>query len=49
MKINYTIHTMRPSNKYLSEMFVWNYSDEQIKLMLEDNCPYDFIITKPII
>ncbi len=49
MIINFKIHTMRPSNKYLSEMFAWHNSNEQIKLMLEDNCPYDFIITEPII
>ena len=46
-EIKYIIHTMKPSDKYLSKMFYWKKSPEQLKLMLEDNCPYDFQITKP--
>ena len=38
---------MRPSYIYASKMFSWKGSSEQIKLMIEDNCPYDFVITKP--
>ena len=45
--LNYKIHTMKPSKIYKSKMFVWNGTLDQIKLMLEDNCPYDFILTKP--
>ena len=45
--IRYKIHTMQPSDIYLSKMFSWNSSPEQLKLMLEVNCTYDFILTKP--
>ena len=45
-QIKYKIHTMKPSKKYNSEMFVWKRTPEQIKLMLEDDCPYNFAITK---
>ena len=45
-KIQYTIHTMKPSDLYRSKMFSWKKSYEQIKLMIEDKCPNDFIITK---
>ena len=44
-KIKYKIHTMKPSEKYEDKMYSWNRSAEQIKLMIEDNCPYDFTIT----
>lgn len=46
-KIHYEIYTMKPSDIYASEMFFWKRSPEQIKLMLEDKCPNDFIITQP--
>ena len=45
-KINYKIFTMQPSETYISEMFSWKRSPEQLKLMLEDNCTYDFEIRK---
>jgi hypothetical protein len=45
--IKYKIYTMRPSYIYASKMFSWKGSSDQIKLMIEDNCPYDFVITKP--
>ena len=48
-KIRYTIHTMKPSNSYLSKMFSWKKSFEQVKLMLEDDCPYEFKALKPYI
>ena len=44
--IRYKIYTMRPSNNYNSKMFSWKRTPEQIKLMIEENCPYDFVITK---
>jgi hypothetical protein len=47
--IKYKIFTMKPSQTYINKMFKWERSQEQIKLMLEDKCPYDFIITKPYI
>ena len=43
-KLNYIYHTMKPSDEYVNKMFLWNKTQEQIKLMLEDNCPYDFVI-----
>ena len=45
-KIKYKIYTMKPSIVYASKMFFWQKTPEQIKLMLEDDCPNDFIITK---
>lgn len=45
--IQYKIHTMEPSDIYLSKMFAWKKTPEQLKLMLEDNCPNDFVTTKP--
>lgn len=45
--INYTIHTMKPSNLYASKMFYYQRTPEQIRLMMEDDCPYNFSITKP--
>ena len=43
----YNIHTMRSSDIYADKMFYWKKSDSQLKLMLEDKCPYDFVLTKP--
>jgi len=45
-KIKYRIHSMTPSNNYLSQMFSWKSTPEQIKLMLEDQCPFDFVLIK---
>ena len=47
LDIKYNIYTMKPSYIYASKMFSWKGSSEQIKLMLEDTCPYDFVMTKP--
>ena len=44
--IKYNIYTMKPSEKYNSKIFSWKKTPEQIKLMLEEECPYDFVITK---
>ena len=38
---------MKPSDIYINKMFKWTKSPEQIKLMLEAECPYDFTETKP--
>ena len=46
-KINYKIYTMKPSSTYLRKMFSWKCSSEQVKLMLEDKCPFGFVLTKP--
>ena len=45
--IKYKIYTMKPSNIYADKMFIWTKSESQLKLMLEDSCPYDFVLTKP--
>ena len=45
--IKYKIYTMKPSDIYAQKMFSWTRSESQLKLMLEDNCPYDFVLTKP--
>ena len=47
-KIKYRIFTMKPSEIYRKKMFKFKNSSDQIKLMLEDKCPYDFKIIKPI-
>ena len=44
--IKYKIHTMKPSEIYAHKMFKWRKSSSQLKLMLEEKCPYDFEITK---
>ena len=45
--IKYKIHTMKPSDIYADQMHIWKKSDSQLKLMIEDKCPYDFVLTKP--
>ena len=43
--VHYKIHTMRPSDLYFSKMYSWKRTNEQLKLMIEDKCPYDFVLT----
>ncbi len=38
---------MKSSDVYADKMFEWTRSESQLKLMLEDSCPYDFVLTKP--
>ena len=45
--IKYKIHTMKSSDIYARKMFKWYKSKSQLKLMLEDNCTYDFVLIKP--
>lgn len=45
--IGYIINTMKPSENYLSKMFSWRRTNEQMKLMLEADCPFNFSITNP--
>ena len=47
INIKYNIYTMKPSDIYQSKMFLWKGTSEQIKLMLEDDCPYNFTLTRP--
>ena len=44
---NYTIYQMPPSETYKYRMIVWKCSDEQINIMLNDKCPYNFKIIEP--
>lgn len=45
-RIQYKIHTMKPSEVYATKMFEWRGNSEQKKLMLEDKCPNEFVLTK---
>ena len=37
---------MKPSENYFRRMYRWENTEEQRKLLLEENCPNDFIKTK---
>ena len=39
----FTIFSMKPSDIYRNELFLFNHTQEQLQLMLEDKCPHDFI------
>ena len=43
----YIIYKMPPSQIYKKEMYYWNHSKDQLKLMLNDTCPNGFIMIKP--
>ena len=43
--IKYKIYTMKPSDIYLNNMYIWRFSKNQLKLMIEDKCPNDFELT----
>ena len=45
--IKYNIYTMKPSDTYVNKMSIWRNIKSQRKIMLEDTCPYDFVLTKP--
>ena len=45
--IKYKIYTMKPSDIYLNQMFRWRKTQSQLKLMIEDKCPYDFVLEEP--
>ena len=47
IKRKYTVFLMEPSEIYKTEMVVWKNSDEQIQIMLNDDCPNDFKIIPP--
>ena len=38
---------MKPSDVYADQMFIWLNNENQLKLMIEETCPYDFVLTKP--
>jgi hypothetical protein len=43
----YTIFKMKPSEMYQNQMILWQGTNEQMQIMLNDSCPYDFTIIKP--
>ena len=46
---NFTIYKMLPSKKYKNEMFSWKNSNEQLKLMINENClNSNFIVIKDV-
>ena len=45
--IKYNIYTMKPTNYYKKEMFHWSKSVKQLRLMLREKCPYNFVIRTP--
>ena len=46
-KRKYTIFKMKPSKVYDDKMIIWEDSEEQLRIMLNDICPYNFTIVKP--
>ena len=46
-KRNYNIYEMFPSEEYKEKMKIWEFSGQQIELMMKDNCTNDFILFKP--
>jgi len=38
----FTIYSMKPSDIYRNELYIWKFSEEQKKLMIEDKCPNNF-------
>ena len=47
--IHFIIYKMKPSNRYLNEMFPWKNNKKQITLMLNEKCNSNFDIIKPSI
>ena len=43
----YTIFRMEPSKQYKNEMIIWENSNIQRKIMINDTCPYNFTVIKP--
>ena len=46
-QIKFDIYKMKPSNRYLNEMFPWKNTKKQISLMLKENCNNNFDVIKP--
>ena len=44
---NFTYYKMKPSKKYKNELFSWRNEENQIKLMIEDKCIYNFTVLEP--
>lgn len=43
----YTIIKMKPSKIYKNEMIIWENSDKQLRIMINDTCTHNFTIVKP--
>jgi len=44
---NYIIYRMKPSENYKNEMFVWMANQNQLQLMINEKCIYNFTIIYP--
>ena len=43
----FNIYKMKPSQYYRGEMYVWQYSDHQVRVMMEEKCDFnDFQLIK---
>ena len=42
----FNIYRMKPSEEYFRKMYAFENTDEQRKLLFEENCKYDIIKTK---
>ena len=45
--MKFTIYTMKPSITYKNEMYILTNDQNQYKLMIEEKCINDFIVTEP--
>ena len=43
----FIIYKMKPSEKYITNMLVWQRKESQLKLMIEEECIYNFIVIEP--
>ena len=43
----YTIYRMKPSKIYKNQMIIWQGSNDQLKIMLNDTCTNNFTVIKP--
>ena len=46
-KRKYTLFKMEPSDIYKNEMIIWQNTNDQIQIMLNDTCPHNFTTVNP--
>ena len=46
-KRKYTLFKMEPSDMYKNEMIIWQNTNDQIQIMLDDTCPHNFTTVNP--
>ena len=44
---NFTIYKMKTSQNYRNKMFYWEMNPDQLSLMIEEKCTYNFTIIEP--